>query len=100
MPKPSSSAVRMITATRRCRHMPTSWSIIEKDSAPGHDLLAVLDTRPQRHGRAFLQLRIHRAPLEGPGSGGDKHRGAVVVHQQCRGWDNDAAGFLAEQRHA
>src|SRR5215469_12857309 len=99
MPKPSSSAVRMITATLRCRHMPTSWSIIEKDSALGHDLLAVLDAGAERYSRAFFQLRVHRAPLEGPGGGGDKHRGPVVVHQQRRGRDNDAAGLLTEQRH-
>src|ERR1700744_2873177 len=92
-----SNAARTITATLRWRQKPTSWSIIEEDSALDHDLLAVLDARAERHGRAFLQLRLDGAPLEGPGRGRDKHQSSVVVHEKRRRGQNHAGLFRSDQ---
>src|SRR5262249_13159052 len=82
-----------MTAIRRRRQNSTSWSIIEKNSALDHNLLASLHARLQGYGGTFIQLCFYSAAFEGPGCGGHEDRGPVVVHEQ-RGGRKDYPGLL------
>src|SRR5215469_6745112 len=90
MPHTTSSSAITMTAMRCRRQIPTNWSIIQQDSAAYHDLLTRLHSGEQGDLAAFLEQRLDRAPLEGPGRGSDEHRGAVIVHEQ-RGARHDHA---------
>src|SRR3984957_11848447 len=82
MPYAASSTVKMMTATRRCRQMPTNWSIIQQDSAFDNHLLAGLDAGTDGDQRTLLELGVDDAALEGPRRRGDENAGSVVIHQQ------------------
>src|SRR5882724_13271685 len=79
-----------MTATRRRRQKPTSWSIIEENSALYHNLLSCRDTRLESHDCPLVELRLDRATLEGPRRRCNKHRGPIVVHEKCRGGQQHA----------
>src|ERR1700722_12658965 len=99
MPNTLSSTATTMTATRRCRQKATNWSIIEQDSALHDYLIAGLDAAADGDRRPFLQLRVDRATLEGPGRDSDEHAGPIVIHQQRGAGQHNSGLCRTKQRH-